>query len=214
MQETFLGKEHKEHKDLMPIIKEGLVRLLDNEFPRWGLTEEDLVVVGEIGLGLAGIPLIGPHLSKPGRAPHLEAYIREEKYKGPRVEQARHPKKITLGIRETKRIQDEYGLEVLDFLIADPEILVAPMLWVDIGKGKRVKVLEPKAGIAFFADRTILSFTIREKGIEKIREWYYKLGLIEQVALSVGRVDVAEVCREKATLAREKWGEVLNNTVK
>jgi hypothetical protein len=200
-----------EHEELMSTIKDALCNLLDSQFPKWGLTEEDLIVVGEIGFGLAGIPVIGPHLSRPYRAPHLEAYILDKKYQGPKVdeEKAEHPGKVALGLRETKRIRDQYGLEIMDFLVADSDILFAPKLWVDIGGKRRVQTLEPKTGVSFFADRTILFFTQGQKGIEKIKEWYDKLLLIEQAALRVGRDDVVEVCRQKIALAKKRWAELI-----
>lgn len=200
----------EKRSEIMAEVRGKLAKFVP-KLNEWGLESDDIRISGEVGINLAGLPLKGRHLGQVlrGSLPHVDIYINEEKYTGPRGERVAH--QLHLPIQTQGEIAQNYGLDIRDFFIGDKETLSAPTVTVELEEGIKVKVHDPLAAVGFFAKETLLrpGLKVEHVGPHKIIEWYGRLELIKEAAEKVGRRDVVEKCTQLSAKSEKRWGEVL-----
>lgn len=210
-----MSKENQLGKELQNSIKEKVELALD-QLSKWGLGWKDCIFVGEVAFNLAGIPVVASHIEEflAGDALPIEVYVDPAKYKGPRVapELVQHPYKIKIPVDDAYKISKRHRFNMEHLLIADEKALKAPTLTVDLGEGKSCRVMEPLANLRFFAERTILRYSVKFAGEDKIKEWFEKLQRIKEVAVKVENSELAGECEKYIIQSREKWGSLLGRT--
>lgn len=184
-----------------------------DQLGKWGVGWKDCIFVGEVAFNLSGIPVVASHIREflNGNPLLIEVYVDPVKYKGPRVapELVQHPYKIKIPVDDTYKLSKRYGINMEHLLIADEKALRVPTLTVDLGEGKFCQVMEPLVSLRFFAERTILRYSLKFAGEDKIKEWFEKLQRIKEAADKVGNSELATECEKYITQSREKWGSLL-----
>lgn len=178
-------------------------------YGEWGLNKEDVRLVDEVGFGLTEIPIYGPEIMQ--EIPHIDIAVIEGSYKGPKSKVQDHPIKI-LFPRDPKSgnyLKEEIyrvdRLDVDDLIKGKPKFFKLPTIEVNLVDEITALVPEPVSHVEYFASDTILFYTERQVGEDKLREWFIKLLMIRDVAEIRNRKDVKAKSEEAIFRSKIRW---------
>jgi len=189
--------------DLMPRVGTFLKECL----PLFGRAYRDPAnfrIVDEFAFQLTNIPIVGPELTGRGFCiPYIDIAVRPELYTGPQISQE-HPVVIPLPPVVSFLITKVYEISVEKLIRGDAELFAIPYIEVNIGD-ITVFVPEPSAHIRYFAQHTILNYTLSQAGEGKIREWFEKLISLRLACRLAYNTEAGEVVSEMIRKSIEMW---------
>lgn len=202
-------KEFVMEKDKIPEkseIEQALISL-EAMYTRWELAPNDWVVVDEIAYVLQGYGVIAEEME----TRHLDSYVDVTKLPWePSKERSVIPPAKSTYFDDYCQFMEETGFG-LDMLATTPDdtILQQPMIDYELPNGKKVQLMEATAMTRQFWEKTLMHYSLKDVGVEKVEEWLAKLDLIKRVAIEKGEVEMAKECQEMLAQAQEKWRGIL-----
>lgn len=194
--------------EVLESLKPHLASFVSERLLNWGLTSADFRLVDEAGFGYTGVPIYGPELARveEGWHPHIDISVKEERYTGPKLSKV-HPTKIILPPMVAAEISQNYEIDVADFIKGSEGFFALPTIPVRLREDTEVLVPEPAAHVRTFARETILYYSLRLAGEEKLEEWFNKLKMLRDVSRQVHKPEVAEAANQMINLSLQKWQE-------
>ena len=189
-------------------IEEALV-CLEELFSCWKLTTSGWVVVDEIAYVLQDYEVVAREM----KTRHLDVYVDTTKLPWePSKERSIIPPADSKYFDDYSDFMEKTGFG-LDMLATTPKdtIFQQPVVNYPLPNGKTVRLMEAVAMTKQFWQKTLMHYSLRDVGIDKVKEWLAKLELIQEVAQNKGRKKMARDCQRMLTQARKRWDEDLSN---
>lgn len=187
-----------------PEIEEALINL-EKMYQGWGLKSKDWVIVDEMAYVLQGYPVIGEEM----KTRHLDTYVDGNKLPWtPKAERSTIPPINSQYMNQYSEFMQRTGFG-LDMLVAVPGVLEEKSVNYQLPYRRKVRLMEARAMTRQFFKQTLMRYSIKDVGPEKIKEWVDKLGLIRKAAFHREDTQLADDCQKMLAKARKKWISVL-----
>lgn len=187
-------------------IEQALVSLEDM-YAKWRLGPSDWVVVDEIAYVLQEYEVVAEEM----KTRHLDIYVDITKLPWePSKERSIIPPTKSTFFDDYCQFMEETGFG-LDMLATTPDdaILQQPMVEYKLPNGKKVQLMEAAAMTRQFWEKTLMHYSLKDVGVDKVKEWLAKLDLIKRLAFEKGKAELAEECQKMLAEAQKRWSRVL-----
>jgi hypothetical protein len=203
----------REKKGISPQIEKSPERIpledaldkLVGLFADWNLNKEDYVLVDEFAYLLQGYEVRGTEVE----SGHLDVYVNPKKLPWKdKKERSIIPPKDSSEIVSWASYMEKTGYG-LDMLRAKGNILQTPTLDYVLPSGKSIRLMKAYEMTEAFVEQTLMYYSLKDVGEEKIREWITKLKLIQKAAEKKNDSKTVKFCKDKLIECQEKWRDVL-----
>ncbi len=184
---------------------ESALNKLHTLFHGWGLATNDYVLVDEFAFVLQGYDVYGTEIEEG----HLDVLVNPLSLPWKHSkERSAIPPKFSKWLDEYSSYMSEtkYGL---DILARKPDFLKLPTEAYSLPSGNIIRLMKPYEMTGLWIDQTLMRYSLEDVGIDKIRQWFNKLGLIKEAAIKKDDKKLEELCYGKITELKERWKEVI-----